>query len=160
VRSREAIPADLEVVASWIGSRRECELWAGPGIPFPLETHALAAQIDMARAINVALEDRLGLAAFGQALARSSGRAHLARIIARPDARGRGVGRALVQTLLLRAAESGATLVTLNVYRDNAAALALYADLGFRRAEQPRDDSVPSAIWSLQRSIEPPPLRV
>ena len=102
MRSRDATPADLKAIASWIGSQRECELWAGPDISFPLEPHVLATQIGMPDALNVVLEDGHGLAAFGQALARSPGRAHLARVIVRPDARGRGIGKILVQALLAR----------------------------------------------------------
>jgi ribosomal protein S18 acetylase RimI-like enzyme len=155
VHSRIAVPIDLEVVASWIGSRRECELWAGPGVPFPLEPSALPAQIDMPGAMNVALVDGLGLAAFGQAIPRSPGRAHLARVIVRPDVRRQGMGRALVEALLSRAAKAGFSLVTLYVYRDNAAAATLYSDLGFARAERPPGDSASPDSWFLQRSIGP-----
>lgn len=155
MRSRKAVPADLEVVASWIGSQRECALWAGPGVPFPLESSALPAQIDMPGAINVALDDEQGLAAFGQALLRSPGRAHLARVIVRPDARRRGVGRGLVDALLSRVEEAGLSEVTLNVYRDNVAATALYSDLGFSRAERPPGDSPSPGTWFMQRSLGP-----
>jgi hypothetical protein len=44
-RSRSAAPADLEVVALWIASQRECAPWAGPAVPFPLELSALPEQI-------------------------------------------------------------------------------------------------------------------
>ena len=107
MRSREATPGDLEVVTSWIGSQRECALWAGPNVRFPLHTAALPAQIGMADAINVALDDARGLVAFGQVLYRAPGRAHLARVIVRPDARTHGVGRSLVEVLLGRAEAAG-----------------------------------------------------
>jgi len=49
-----------------------------------------------------------------------------------PEARHRGAGRALI-TLALREAEAvGARVITLEVQRQNAAALALYHELGFR----------------------------
>lgn len=153
MRSRDATPADLGVVVSWVNSQRECELWAGPSIPFPLEPSALSAQLDLRRAANVALDDEHGLVAFGQALPRSPGRAHLARVIVRPNARGRGIGKQLVQALLARAVEAGLSLVTLNVYSDNAAAATLYADLGFRRAERPPDDPASLGTWFMRRSI-------
>jgi len=79
VCGRDATLADLEVVVSWIGSQRECELRAGPGIPFPVEPGTLPAEIDMPGALNVALEDEHGLATFGRALPRSPGRAQAAR---------------------------------------------------------------------------------
>lgn len=154
MRSRDATPADLKAIASWIGSQRECELWAGPDISFPLRPHVLATQIGMPDALNVVLEDGHGLAAFGQALARSPGRAHLARVIVRPDARGRGIGKILVQALLARVQESGPMLVTLNVYRDNAAAISLYAELGFCGAERPQDDPPSTGTCFMQRSTD------
>jgi phosphinothricin acetyltransferase len=150
-RVRDAVPADLAVVAPWVGSRRECELWAGPRVPFPLKVSALAAQIEMAEAINVAIEDKQGIAAFGQALARGPGRAHLGRIIVRPDARRRGLGRILIKALLARAEAAGRPLATLYVYSDNAAAIRLYASLGFRRSERPPEDPPSSGVWFMQR---------
>jgi ribosomal protein S18 acetylase RimI-like enzyme len=146
---------DLAVVATWVGSQRECELWAGPRVPFPLQPSALAAQIEMADALNVALDDEQGLAAFGQALPRGPGRAHLARVIVRPGVRGRGFGRALVEALLARAEAAGLTLVTLNVFSDNAAATGLYSGLGFRRAERPPEDPPSSGMWFMQRDVGP-----
>jgi [ribosomal protein S18]-alanine N-acetyltransferase len=156
VEARDATTADLEIVVDWITSKRECELWAGPGISFPLEPLGLAAQIDMRDATNVALDDEHGLAAFGQVLPRSHRRAHLARVIVRPDARGCGIGRALVQALLSRAGEAGLSSATLNVYRENTAAATLYAGLGFRRAERPQCDPASLGAWFMQRRIDLP----
>jgi ribosomal protein S18 acetylase RimI-like enzyme len=155
VCSRNAMPSDLDVVTSWIGSQRECALWAGPTVPFPLDPLALPAQIDMAGAINVALDDEQGLAAFGQALPRAPGRAHLARVIVRPDARRHGLGRALVEALLSRAGEARLSRATLNVYSDNAAATTLYSDLGFERVERPPGESLSPGTWFMQRGIGP-----
>jgi ribosomal protein S18 acetylase RimI-like enzyme len=109
----------------------------------------------MAGAANVALDDELGLAGFGQALPMSPRRTHLARVIVRPDVRGQGIGRALVETLLSRAAETGAAVATLNVYRDNAAAAALYTSLGFARAERPSGEPPSHDTWFMQRSLGP-----
>jgi ribosomal protein S18 acetylase RimI-like enzyme len=151
VQCRDAVPADLAVVAPWVGSRRECERWAGPRIPYPLQLSALAVQIEMAEAVNVVLEDEQGIAAFGQALARGPGRAHLGRIIVRPDARRRGLGRILIAALLARAEAAGRPLATLYVYRDNAAAIRLYTSLGFRRSARPPEDPPSSGVWFMQR---------
>ena len=153
--SRSAAPDDLTVVAAWVESQRECELWAGPRVPFPLQPSALAAQIEMADAVNVALDDEEGLAAFGQVLPRGPGRAHLARVIVRPGARRRGLGRVLVEALLARAEAAGFTLVTLYVFSDNAAAARLYSGLGFRRAERPPQDPPSSGVWFMQRRVGP-----
>lgn len=49
-----------------------------------------------------------------------------------PGYRGRGLGRLLMQAGLRRAASQGADRVVVSAWRANAAALALYAGLGFR----------------------------
>jgi ribosomal-protein-alanine N-acetyltransferase len=51
-----------------------------------------------------------------------------------PSARRQGAARALLKDLLARARALGVASLTLEVAEDNAAALALYADLGFERA--------------------------
>jgi len=51
-----------------------------------------------------------------------------------PKARGRGVGRALLEAAIGTARQSGATAVFLEVAVDNAPALALYGRAGFVRA--------------------------
>jgi ribosomal-protein-alanine N-acetyltransferase len=51
-----------------------------------------------------------------------------------PQARRQGVARALVAAALGAARQAGATTAFLEVAADNAAAVGLYAGLGFRRA--------------------------
>jgi hypothetical protein len=56
--------------------------------------------------------------------------------------------------------ESSASLVTLNVYRDNAAAIGLYEAFGFRRPQRPGCDtrspsSVPMELRVGRRRPEP-----
>jgi ribosomal-protein-alanine N-acetyltransferase len=53
-------------------------------------------------------------------------------------AKRRGIGRALMQTALARAAAMGAAAMHLEVAADNAAALALYRSLAFRTAGRRR----------------------
>jgi ribosomal protein S18 acetylase RimI-like enzyme len=52
------------------------------------------------------------------------------------DARGAGLGRALVEAALERARERGCRRIDLDVDPDNAAAQALYESLGFRPGPQ------------------------
>ena len=49
----------------------------------------------------------------------------------RDEARGSGLGRALTEAVLTRAAERGCRRVELDVNTENPAALALYRSLGF-----------------------------
>ena len=136
---RGGTSADLEAVVSWVRTRRECELWAGSRFEFPLDFGALPARLGMDTAESLCVLDGQELVAFGQLFSKSPERVHLTRVIVRPSARRRGFGRALVCELLRRA-EGRYALASLNVNRSNAAAIALYENLGFRHADRPVDD--------------------
>jgi ribosomal-protein-alanine N-acetyltransferase len=56
---------------------------------------------------------------------------HILNLAVLPQERKNGVGRALVELVLREADEHNARLITLEVRRENAAALALYRGLGF-----------------------------
>lgn len=56
-----------------------------------------------------------------------------------PEARGRGIGRGLLEAVCAAAREAGACAVTLEVRHDNAPARALYASLGFAAGDHPMD---------------------
>jgi ribosomal protein S18 acetylase RimI-like enzyme len=56
-----------------------------------------------------------------------------------PDWRGRGIGRRLLQACLDKAAAKGLTRIVLEVRADNAAAIALYGQLGFEVEARQRD---------------------
>ena len=141
--ARDAIFPDLEAVATWVASAEECLLWAGPAVTFPVEPDVLAAEIEFEEAGGVVLADGVGVTAFGQLVRRPERRAHLARVIVRPDARGGGAGRALVRALLERASAGGARTATLNVYADNAPARRLYEAAGFVVAGPPGGQTCP-----------------
>lgn len=70
----------------------------------------------------------------GFVLARVAGdEAEILTLAVAPPARGRGLGRALLQAVIRSAAERGAASLLLEVGADNPAALALYAGLGFSK---------------------------
>lgn len=50
-----------------------------------------------------------------------------------PAYRGKGLGRRLIETTLKAAREAGFARVELDVYEDNARAIALYDKVGFAR---------------------------
>ena len=56
---------------------------------------------------------------------------HILNLAVHPDRRQMGIGRALVETVVREADAHGARIVTLEVRRENAAAIALYRTLGF-----------------------------
>lgn len=146
---------DVREVAAWITTPRECELWAGPRLPFPPDPDLLPADIDLFNADSVAMLEGGRLIAFGQVLYMDGVRAHLARIIVAPDRRGCGHGRALVDELLRRAQRQGYGLVSLYVDRDNPRALSLYAGFGFRQAQRPPGELASARTLYLQ--IPAPP---
>jgi len=61
---------------------------------------------------------------------------HLKDIEARPKARGRGVGRALLRSVLLSMTVTGANVVKLEVRESNDVAQSLYDDVGFERVRR------------------------
>lgn len=70
----------------------------------------------------------------GFVLARVAGdEAEILTLAVAPAARGRGLGRALLQAVIRKVSEMGAVSLLLEVGADNPAALALYAGLGFTR---------------------------
>jgi ribosomal-protein-alanine N-acetyltransferase len=71
----------------------------------------------------------------GFVLARAAGgEAEILTLAVAPQARGKGLGRGLLQAAITRARELGAQAMFLEVGADNPAALALYAGLGFAKA--------------------------
>ena len=61
---------------------------------------------------------------------------HIARLGVLPQSRRQGIASALIETACSVAREREDPLVTLVVWEDNAAALALYAGLGFERMDR------------------------
>jgi len=68
--------------------------------------------------------------------------AYLAEVYVRPDLRGRGLGRRLMEATLAHLAERGATYVDLTTTNADEAAVALYESLGFDRHERRGPDVV------------------
>ena len=118
-------PSHYASIAGWLDSAAATQRWAGPGV---LELEA--------RPGWALLDEQDQCLGFGQYWMTDAGTAHLGRIIVSPLARGRGLGRLLMQALSAQALrEDGIQRLTLRVYRDNTAAAALYRDLGFQQVE-------------------------
>lgn len=134
---RQATIDDLREIATWIQSRQDCVLWAGPYQPYPLDPDYLPADLELFTTESLVLLKNERLIAFGQLQEKDTRNGHLARLIVYPGERRRGHGRTLVKRLLQLAIRKGYHSVSLNVDRDNHAAQTLYAGLGFTHSQRP-----------------------
>lgn len=76
-----------------------------------------------------------------------------------PPERSKGYGRMLCQQLIeIAVHKTGASEMTLRVYRDNSAALSLYVDLGFLTDDSQSTDEV-LFMKAAARQITPMPDR-
>ncbi|MGM0856153.1 MAG: GNAT family N-acetyltransferase [Pseudomonadota bacterium] len=124
---------DYDTIASWITDEKACSRWAGPSVPFPFVAANLPELLAIEGCSNYCLSDIDNhCIGFGQFWPGKQGAVHIGRIIISPEARGCGTGRLLCKKLIAKAKQAtGASTVTLRVYRDNHAARSLYSSLGF-----------------------------
>lgn len=92
---------------------------------------ALSLAFSQALYASVA-QDASGVVGYQLSTASPHG-AHLARLAVRPDAQAHGLGAALVRDLIAHVGKAEASHITVNTQADNAASLALYQKIGFRR---------------------------
>ncbi len=81
-------------------------------------------------------------------------RCELKRLYLRPDHRGGGLGRALVDAALRRADEAGHARVVLDTLPSMVGALALYRSMGFAEIDAYNDNPVPGVLF-LERRLRP-----
>jgi ribosomal-protein-alanine N-acetyltransferase len=125
-----ATKKNLEEVASWIETKQDCRIWGGPSISYPIRLGALIEEIGFRANNSFVYKVKDRILAFGQVIKKTDGRNHLARIITSPECRGKGYGLEFCNALISIATDSG-DMITLNVYRTNQAAVALYERLEF-----------------------------
>lgn len=129
---RDARPADVDRL---LALEAVCY---PPGEAFTRETYAYA--LNGARAVNLAWEEDGAIVGFAGAFHHKRWRAgHVYTLNVAPDARRRGVASALMRECERRLRELGMATVALEVNVDNAAGIALYEKLGYRRVELLRE---------------------
>lgn len=144
---------DLSVIISWIPDAAECRRWAGPAVKFPPTPESLTIEISFAPDNSYCLEENGELVAFGQLIRKSAQRFHAACIIIAPHLRGRGFGRKLCQALIDRAVELKYHQISLNVYKDNPAAINLYKSLGFCEMAKSKEDTPSKDISYMETGL-------
>ncbi len=158
---RTAQDTDLTTLLSWVDGPKQCLLWAGGKVTFPLDTARLAREIEFSPQNAWCLCAAETLLGFGQILRRAPERAHLARLIVSPDQRGLGYGAALCEHLLDTARRwSDCEIATLNVYRDNRAACSLYRRMGFQPVELAISELRDPQVLLMVRALRGGPMRL
>jgi len=139
----DAGPADAETVRTLF---REYAAWLGPEGWFTDLEAELAALPGGYEALLVARLD--GEAVGCVALKPLPGEAcEMKRLYVRPEARGTGAGRALVEASIARALELGYAVMRLDTLPTMDAAQALYLSLGFRPIERYNDNPIEGVLF-------------
>jgi len=140
---RPFLPGDDEPLISWVHSPDELFLFAGPSLTWPLDS----GQLDLIRLRPDAIAWTAVLAPamtpvghIELVLGNQPGAGLIARVIIDPARRRQGWGRALLTAALDAARQRHLRIVELRVSRHNAAAIALYTELGFGPADSANDD--------------------
>jgi ribosomal protein S18 acetylase RimI-like enzyme len=123
-------------------------------VTFPLTPESLTVEISFTPDNSFCLEKDGDPVGFGQLIPKSEQRLHAARIIVVPHLRGRGFGRKLCQVLINKAVELKYSRMSLNVSKDNAAAIKLYKSLGFHELEKSKNDTLSKAISYMELKID------
>ncbi|WP_406278742.1 GNAT family N-acetyltransferase [Embleya sp. NBC_00896] len=135
VELRAFTVADADDLVAWIDGPAELVTWAGPTFTWPLDESQLAgyaAESGRRTWMGVDPETGRSLAHTSLRLDAEGTSGRLQRVLVAPDARGRGVGEALL-TAVLRIAFDQLHLerVELGVFAHNEHARRLYERLGF-----------------------------
>jgi GNAT superfamily N-acetyltransferase len=97
---KESIAGDVDRLMKWFPDEQSIKVWGGPGFRYPFTRHSFAEDMHWGKMASYRLSDPDGeFAAFGQFYERL-GCINLARLVANPDMRGKGVGKRLVGGLI------------------------------------------------------------
>ncbi|TWI54982.1 acetyltransferase (GNAT) family protein [Pseudomonas duriflava] len=148
---------DYKTLATWVSDAEACVRWAGPQLLYPFSIDELPALLKVPGESFCLTDDEDRLLAFGQYRRVPPHTIHLCRIIVAPEMRRQGLARQLCQRLIQRGVQmTGASKVTLRVYRDNVAAQAVYRQLGFVPVALPGEEQVIGMRLRLEQPLQPP----
>ena len=156
-RLERATDRDVDELMTWFDGERSVGVWGGPNFRYPFDRTSFVEDCHLQDMATFCLRNQEDLmCAFGQVYERNN-RINLARLIAHPAMRGQGLGRRLVEMLMM----IGAGLFELEefslfVYRDNTPALECYRSLGFTVQDYPPDESMEDLCYYLTRPADLP----
>jgi len=149
-----AVEDDIDELMSWFSDANSVDIWGGPKFRYPFDRSSFHEDCRWKEFSTYCLRAPGGeMVAFGQLGARYD-RAHLARLIAHPAMRGRGIGRKLLELLISEAHnEKNYSKVALFVYRHNEPAYQCYLALGFEIQTYPEEAPMADKCYYLARDI-------
>lgn len=150
-----ATDRDIDELMSWFPDAGSVDIWGGPKFRYPFSRDSFVKDCAVERMTSYSLRARDGrMVAFGQRYVRDD-RAHLARLITSPTARGQGYGRQLIEALIETVRREGKYAdLSLFVYRHNAPAYQCYLQLGFCVQPYPEKASLRGQCYFLTRPVE------
>ena len=157
----EAREQDVITLMTWFSDRDSAQRWGGPNLRFPFNEGDFRQDIRWGEIDTYSLIEDQQMLAFGQVYTRN-GRHHLGRLVVAPEARGRSLGRRLIEEILGQAQQHDHRAeASLFVYRDNLPAWHCYTQLGFRAAPFPTDmPPLENGVFMIKPlEGEPPPVK-
>lgn len=128
--------AEMCQLRSWFNSADEQHSWGGDNFDYPCSELRFLQQLCRPGTQSYALigsnqqDQSTELLGFGQ-LCDRFGCHHLARLVIRPDQRGQGLAKILINELIIQALGQQQRNISLYVHRHNTIAVSCYQHLGF-----------------------------
>lgn len=132
--------SDIETLKSWFPDKESSHFWCGPGFRFPFTHESFLEDIQWEKMPTYSLlSEEQKLIGFGQYYEKM-GRCHLARLVASPLHRSKGMGQKFIfQLMRIGMSDLNAGECSLFVVNFNKKALNCYKSLAFRKKKYPPD---------------------
>jgi len=150
-----ASAADIDDLMTWFPDAHSVDIWGGPRFRYPFDRESFHEDCRWHEYTSYCLRDPgAHFRAFGQMGLRYQ-RSHLARLVVRPDSRGQGIGRRLLEMMINAARElQDCDEVALFVYKHNEPAYQCYLKMGFTVQAYPDDAPMADKCFYLARPVD------
>ncbi|MDP2713935.1 N-acetyltransferase [Rheinheimera sp.] len=130
--------AEMIQLQSWFVSAEQQQSWGGDNFDYPCSERRFLELLCRPGTQSYSLSDAHSgeLLGFGQVCDRFE-RHHLARLVIRPQHRGKGLARVLIFELIIQALGQQRRDISLYVHRHNKIAVQCYSRLGFTASPPP-----------------------